>query len=66
LGVWEDLTIRFVADRLEVYVDGEARFAQTLFDTPGAGAIAFVTQSGQRARLDDCLLLAVPTLDEGA
>lgn len=54
-GLWQDLSITFLGDRLEIYLDGRSRFEDTLEISPGAGTLRFVTSRADIVRLDDCM-----------
>ncbi|MBZ0279091.1 MAG: protein kinase [Anaerolineae bacterium] len=54
---WEDLNIRFIGDRLEIYRDGVSRFEETLPGSPAAGGITLETRRNDILRLDDCLIV---------
>lgn len=54
---WEDLNIRFIGDRLEIYRDGVSRFEETLPGSPAAGGISWETRRSDILRLDDCLIV---------
>lgn len=54
-GLWQDLEITFLGDRLEIYLDGRSRFEDTLELSPGAGTLRFVTGRADIVRLDDCM-----------
>ncbi|MBL8165933.1 MAG: protein kinase [Anaerolineae bacterium] len=54
---WEDLSITFVGDRLEIYRDGVSRFEETIPGSPAAGGISFATSRNDILRLDDCLIM---------
>jgi hypothetical protein len=40
---WQNLSITFLGDRLEIYLDGRSRFEDTLVSSPAAGTLRFVT-----------------------
>jgi hypothetical protein len=55
-GQWQDLDITFIGNRLEIYLDGESQFEDTLSTSPSGGTIEFEARRGDRFRIDDCLL----------
>ncbi len=53
---WDDLSISFIGDRLQVYRDGVNYYEGTIAGSPASGGISFQTQRGDVIRLDDCLI----------
>jgi hypothetical protein len=53
---WDDLSISFIGDRLQVYRDGVSYFEDTINGSPGSGGMSFETRQGDIIRLDDCLI----------
>ena len=66
-GLWQDLHIYLVENRLEIYLDGVSKYERTLNETPGAGGIRFEARRGDLVRFDDCLITQSSlTRDTGA
>jgi hypothetical protein len=66
-GIWQDLTLSFIGDRLQVLMDGLTRFEDTIIDSPAAGVISIETKRGDFLRIDDCLITRSATSrDAGA
>jgi hypothetical protein len=66
-GLWQDLHILLIGDRLEIYLDGNMEYEETLSDLPSAGDIRFFTDNTDIVRFDDCLLTqSAGTTDIGA
>lgn len=62
VGVWEQISIAFIGDRIEVVNNGVNRFSQTIPLNGGITGIEFVSDAGDAFRLDDCLILeGIPT-----
>ncbi len=53
---WDDLSISFIGDRLEVFRDGVSYFQDTILGSPASGGMSFQTGAGDIIRLDDCLI----------
>jgi hypothetical protein len=58
---WQNLSITFLGDRLEIYLDGRSRFEDTLVSSPAAGTLRFVTGNADILRIDDCLFTQAAT-----
>jgi len=62
---WQDFQVFLVGNRLEIYANGEKRFAETFDATPGAGGIRFAALVDTDIfRVDDCLITR-STVDRG-
>lgn len=53
---WDNLSISFIGDRLQVYRDGVSYFEDTISGSPDSGGVSFETRPGDIIRLDDCLI----------
>lgn len=54
---WQDLQVLFVGNRLEIYANGDQRFAETLDAAPPAGKIRFAAvEPTDKFRVDDCMV----------
>jgi hypothetical protein len=56
LNRWDDLSISFIGDRLQVYRDGISYFEDNILGSPASGGMSFQTGAGDIIRLDDCLI----------
>ncbi len=55
-NVWDNLSISFIGDRLQIYRNGENIFEETITASPASGGMSFQTHNGDIIRLDDCLI----------
>lgn len=53
---WDDLSISFIDDRLQVYRDGVSYFEDKIVGSPASGGMSFQTSIGDIVRIDDCLI----------
>lgn len=66
-NIWQDLSVTLEGDSLEIYMDGEQHFDDTLSTTPASGSIRIATSGSDIMRLDDCLVTqAVSAVNESA
>jgi hypothetical protein len=55
-NLWEDMRIRYVGNRLEIWMGGQQEFSANVSDLP-SGQIRFVTTRQDVLRIDDFLLI---------
>jgi serine/threonine protein kinase len=55
-NLWEDLRIRYIGNRLTIWISGEQEFSGTVSDLP-PGQIRFETRQQDIVRIDDFLLI---------
>lgn len=55
-GLWQDLHVLMIEDRLEIYLDGNSEFEDTIENMPSAGTIRFETERADIFQFDDCLI----------
>jgi serine/threonine protein kinase/uncharacterized protein YgiM (DUF1202 family) len=66
-GLWQNLHIFYVDQRLEISLDGDLVFEETLDVQLTGGLIRFVTDNNDIVRLDDCLITqSAASGDEGS
>ncbi len=59
--IWENLSISFIGERLQVYRNGGIVFEETITGSPAGGGVSFQTHNGDIVRLDDCLITETAT-----
>jgi serine/threonine-protein kinase len=56
LNAWDDLSVSFIGDHLQISRNGQLLFEETVTGLPSRGDISFHTRTGDALRLDDCLI----------
>lgn len=68
-GLWQDLDLTFIGDRISIYLDGRVRYEETIPGMPGEGVITLETRRSDIFRFDDVMITetgATQNFDAGA